>query len=438
MPFSARVRAYLFLTLCSVGLLLLMAGCTHTDSPASTPATPSPIPSAVSPPPVASTGEEARTFVGDSACAGCHHDIAQVHQASNHALTLHAMDIGGAGRTAPPEGRIPGLPFTLKVGKHGYYIDTYPPTGALQKLDYAFGAGKHGVTYAAVMPPDPGGSESQLLEMRASYFPHARQWRSTPGQEKFSPDTAGRVYAPEFSRKCIGCHVVTLPPDKLTPEPRFLGVGCEACHGPASAHVAAMQAKPNGTTLADPHIERIKTWGAQRLNEMCGKCHGTAASVGSSKPQLLLTPRFQPYALMLSRCFQESSNTLSCVTCHNAHQNTSHDQKAYEAACLNCHGGKAQGTTEESKPRIENPQTETASVHGKTCPVNPRTGCIGCHMPAGRVMPGSMVGSVAPDHYIRVYRPEQEAASLRQPTQAAAPATNFPMAPPGVGDSSAP
>ena len=372
--------------------------------------------------------------MGDTACAGCHHDIAQVHQASNHALTLHAMEIGGAGKVAPPAGRIPGLPFTLKIGKHGYYFDTYPPTGAFQKLDYAFGTGKHGVTYAAVMPPAQGHPESRLLEMRASYFPHTRQWRNTPGQEKFSPDTAGREYAPEFSRKCIGCHVVTLSPDSLKPERKFLGVGCEACHGPASAHVAAMEARPNGTKLADPQIERIGTWGAQRLNEMCGKCHGTAASVGSSRPDFLLTPRFQPYALMLSRCFLESNNTLSCATCHNAHQNTSHDQKAYEAACLNCHAGNRSGEDRQAMREGDREgQSQIAFAQGKACPVNPRTGCVACHMPAGKVMPGSMVGSVAPDHYIRVYRPEQEAAETRrQRGQATPPATNFPMMNSGV------
>ena len=342
------------------------------------------------------------------------------------------MDVGETGKATPALGRFPGLPFMMKTVKNGYYIDTYPPTEALQKMDYAFGAGKHGVTYAAVMPPDESHSEPALMEMRESYFPRARQWRATPGQEKFSLDVAGRVHPPEFSRKCIGCHVVTLPPDSLTPERRFLGVGCEACHGPASAHVAAMQAKPNGTKLPDPQIERIGTWGAQRLNEMCGKCHGTAASVGSSKPDFLLTPRFQPYALMLSRCFLESKDTLSCATCHNAHQNTSHDQKAYEAACLNCHaGGSGGGNRMPVRVGDKEGQVKIASVSEKACPVNPRAGCVACHMPAGRVMPGSMVGSVAPDHYIRVYRPEQEAAETRrQRGQATPPATNFPMNPP--------
>lgn len=422
MPSPTQVRAYGLLAICSVGVLLLMAGCTRTDSPASTPATSSAASSTFSAPTTAPVVEEARTYVGDAACGGCHHDISQIHHNSNHALTLHAMEIGSVGKATPPVGHITGLPFMLKTVKNGYYIDTYPPSGAVQKMDYAFGTGKHGVTYASVMP------DNHLLEMRASYFPRTRQWRTTPGQEKFPHDVAGRVYAAEFSRKCLGCHVVTLPPQALTPERRFLGVGCEACHGPASAHVAVMEARPRGTTLADPHIERIKTWGAQRINEMCGKCHGTADSVGSSRPDLLLTPRFQPYALMLSRCFQESKDTLSCVTCHNAHQNTSHDQKAYEAACLNCHAGKAQDTGEKAQSKIQNPKSITAPVSGKTCPVNPRTGCVGCHMPTGRVMPGSMVSSVAPDHYIRVYRPEQEAAETRQRREhAASPPTNFPM-----------
>ena len=409
MVLSARSVVYMLFVLCPISLLVA-AGCKQNIPPAAVsgfglPGSQSSASSAL--------GQETDGYAGDAACTGCHYAIAQKHHSSNHALTLHIMEPANLGKIAPPAGHLPGLPFTLKIIKNSYYIDTYPPSGALQELQFAFGTGKHGVTYVAVMPGN------QLLEMRESYFPRQRRWHSTPGQEKFPLDYAGRIYEPNFSRQCFGCHVVTLPPNTLTPERRFMGVGCEACHGPARAHVAAMEAGSSGTTLKDLHIERIGTWGAQRTNDMCGKCHGTAASVGSSNPNLLLTPRFQPYALMLSRCFRESRNVLSCVTCHDAHQNTSHDTKAYEAACLNCHADSSRKDQEKknlasnSLADMPHPKSITASSQGRTCPVNPHFGCIGCHMPAGKVMPGSMVGSVAPDHYIRVYRPEKEAAETR-------------------------
>ena len=279
----------------------------------------------------------------------------------------------------------------------------------------------------------------QLFEMRASYFPHLGKWRVTPGQEKITQRSVLGVHRDsEEARRCLGCHVTTLPVDSNVPEKRFFGVGCEACHGAGGAHVQAMQ---TGQTK-EAQMERLGTWQAERINELCGKCHRTAAIAGiepGSPPDVSVTARFQPYALMLSRCFQEGGKTLSCSTCHNPHLNTSHDQKTYEAICLSCHSDKEKGAVKAPEGTSQRSgesgvqQSTVVAASGKTCPVNAHTGCIGCHMPRKEVMQGADIRVTAPDHFIRVRRPAVEAKWLKELAKTAPPAVGPPTSMPLPG-----
>ena len=405
------MRPFALLALASLILLLCAAGCVRNKA-ASGPSQPKTVPAA---PDVAKSSPSdtaaSRVFVGDAACAGCHPQTFRDHQASRHAITFHLADRASLGKLAPTTGPLPGSKARIAQAGDGYEVRM--PGGMTGPLQYALGSGKSGITFLTLMG-------SHVFEMRASYFPHQRQWKITPGQTGISPTALGVDHKGEEGRSCIQCHVTTLPPDSNIPEKRFFGVGCESCHGPASAHITAMQ---SGKT-ADIQMERIGTWDAKRVNDLCGTCHRNAEVARMNPgdpPDLSVTSRFQPYGLMLSRCFKESNNTLSCNTCHNPHQNTSHDMRAYEAACLNCHGGKTvdgrqkgtgsreQGTVGKDSSFILHP-----SSFSKACPINPRTGCVGCHMPRKPMFSGSAVQTTAPDHFIRVKRPEVEAKWARE------------------------
>jgi len=109
------------------------------------------------------------------------------------------------------------------------------------------------------------------------------------------------------------------------------------------------------------------------------------------KPSPAHTARFQPYGLMKSRCFQASKDTLSCLTCHKPHSNVSSNKETYEKACLSCHD--TSGSTSKTQGQ--------AAV--KACPVNPKSGCISCHMPKRGVLPTSDVDTMMADHHIRIF-----------------------------------
>ena len=134
----------------------------------------------------------------------------------------------------------------------------------------------------------------------------------------------------------------------------------------------------------DKAITSLRSATGTQLNTLCGKCHRTSADmVGMNADAKQMTNRFQPYGLAQSRCFKQSDNKLTCVTCHSPHQDAGREHKPYEAACLSCH---------------------TGTNKGKTCPVNPKEKCITCHMPTRPVFKNSPLPIQMADHFIRTYK----------------------------------
>ena len=317
---------------------------------------------------------QAGDFVGNAACEPCHAAQFKSHNDSRHMQTLRRATRPELGASSPPAGP---LPDEGKLTWDQNQLNIVAPNKDNDEpisvpIDLVLGSGKTGLTFLAI---DQEGS----LEIRQSYFPHEKKFIVTPGQEGFESNVIGWVHPKEDSARCVGCHAVVLPPNSLMPERKFFGVGCESCHGPASVHVAAMN---RGDKFTGVGITTLKGLGGVALNENCGRCHrspGEVARMDDKAKQS--TSRFQPYGLSLSKCFTQSQDKLSCVTCHNPHEDASTDQRRYEKTCLSCH----------SAPK-------------KVCPINPTQKCVSCHMPTKGVFPGTNFPIKMADHFIRIYR----------------------------------
>lgn len=319
------------------------------------------------------------SFVGNEACASCHPKEFKDHKASHHLVTMRPFDKANMGIHWPKSGPIKDTHFVLYENGGGYSLGWKDDPSSAVPMQFALGSDRIAFTYISL--PDA----HTLIELRQSYFAPLHSWLTTPGEDFVEDRALGRSFDEENARHCLGCHSVTLPENSLTPEPRFYGVGCESCHGPGKAHIAAIQA---GKT-DDIQMEHLHTLGATKLNELCGRCHRTEKDITPDK--VAMTQRFEPYGLMKSRCFLESGDTLSCSTCHDPHTDVSTDQKGYEKACLTCHA-PASGFGPADPKR-------------KACPVNPRSGCIPCHMPKRKLtidQPFTMA-----EHYIQANPPEK-------------------------------
>jgi hypothetical protein len=363
-----RIRVVLLLT----GAVLLIVGCTHRSDPSAKP--------------VAATKISA--FVGNASCAECHAMESKNHQGSRHDRTMQTASAAGLGKLAPAVGVVPLAGYALEERSGGFAVvrqafDSDRPE--VQPLQLALGSGKVGMTFLALLSPDT------LLETRMSYFPDYRLWDLTPGQEvKRAGDVPfGRTHTGEEARRCVGCHSTTVPELTLQLEPNFYGVGCEACHGPARAHLEAMRAQ----NFSEPHMEKLGKLSSTKLNELCGRCHRNTADVNVQTAEVKLTHRFQPYALQRSMCRTKSNEPLSCLSCHDPHTDVSTDHKKYETTCLSCHA--APGTAHSAS-------ADPYARPSKVCPVNATTNCISCHMRPKRLFPETTIMANLADHLISI------------------------------------
>jgi len=287
------------------------------------------------------------------------------------------------GTLTPATGLFPGSDCGFAESDGKLYVATTAKTANGMELNLALGSGKTGITFISVIDPQT------VFEMGSSYFPKAKRWRVTPGHEDHvEANYMGQDLSGEPARKCIQCHAVTTGEVAEIPSPEFQGVGCESCHGPGGVHVAAVRAG----IASNSRMEKLGSLGAEKLSSVCGVCHRTASDVRNTVKTFALTAKHQPYGLMQSECFKNSGNSLSCLTCHNPHTDANQDTKHYEAACLRCHDPASRNST----------LGVGGFVHGKSCKVNPRSGCISCHMPKREILSGGDVGVTMADHYIRV------------------------------------
>jgi hypothetical protein len=173
-------------------------------------------------------------------------------------------------------------------------------------------------------------------------------------------------------------------------------VSCERCHGPGRAHVEA--AIKNSADGRESPLPTMPFGGGESGPEqiaLCGRCHRVPSMIPTSwiRTDNAMLARFPSVGLSFSACYTKSDGALSCTTCHDPHGRTSKDTESYEAACLSCHEAEAK-STDTMRP----------------CPVNPRNGCIECHMP---LRGPSDAGLSFTDHWIR--KPDNAEAGAASP-----------------------
>jgi formate-dependent nitrite reductase cytochrome c552 subunit len=150
---------------------------------------------------------------------------------------------------------------------------------------------------------------------------------------------------------------------------------------------------------------------------ICSQCHSPRGK--AVEPEDPTSVRFQGTTLTWSRCYSESRDTLDCVTCHDPHRNVETSHAHYEAKCLRCHSETHVSPTFRPGARLRRFDI-TATPQASSCPVNPTSGCISCHMPK---VVDAIPHSPFTDHFIRVHdRPLPQRRDKLDPELARQPA----------------
>ena len=279
----------------------------------------------------------------------------------------------------------------VTVGKYSYRIERrgnqseYSVTDGAQTMTapirWAMGASSSiGQTYIL----EKGG---ELYESRVSYYRELNALAPTMGSTASAPGTLdaalGRRMTQEDKLSCFGCHSTEATSGRqLTLANLEPGVRCNHCHEHADSHLVTMlmtgnQGESDTPTLLPPGLA------AEKVSDFCGRCHRTWAEIAMQPNIGIGNVRFQPYRLGGSKCYDADDRRISCLACHDPHQELVTGSVNYDSKCQACHAGGKPGA--------------------KPCRVA-KSDCASCHMPKLE-LPGAHYKFS--DHRIRIVKPNE-------------------------------
>ncbi len=344
---------------------------------------------------------EPSPYVGEARCTSCHAAIARNHAGSRHARTfqrgkdLLALELPAQPLPDPDEPRVThavirkGDALELESKIDGKVYDAV--------VRYAFGLPDHYVSMIAES------KDGVYRALRLSHYhrPDGSGWGRTagdlPGEDRLENLRGEPIDVRDGVVRCLYCHTTDPRAFREPPPPEGRGaafedrgIGCERCHGPGANHLAAVKGG-----LEDRAIVTARATLPDVANDQCIQCHITGVRKEiEANPEDPKYVRSTGVTMSLSRCYLESKGALTCLTCHDPHRDDDHAPAGHEAKCLGCHLG--------SSARQKGAELE---VRARQCKVNPKSGCLDCHMPK---VPVPVLRTSLTDHYIRIRKSKTE------------------------------
>jgi predicted CXXCH cytochrome family protein len=379
-------------------------------------------------------------FVGSDTCAQCHSAEAKLWRASQHKLAMdHATDTSVLGDFNDAGFDYYGVRsrFFRKDGK--FFVETDGPDGKLATFEVKYTFGLDPLQQYLIEFPD---GRLQALSIAWDSRPKEqgghRWFHLYPNEEIKHDDVLHWTKLNQnWNFMCAECHSTGVQKNYDAANDRFatsfaeISVGCEACHGQGSRHVAWARSQQSwfGKT-EDPAkgllvrfderrdvVWRLdsKTGNAQRNFtpalvrrevETCGRCHARRGEFSEDwVPGRWLsdTHVVSPLARGLYHAdgqmldevynygsFKQSKMFAAGVTCGDCHEPHASKLRAPgDGVCLQCHAA----------------DKYAAATHHHHEAASPPLACASCHMPARTYM----VVDRRHDHSFRVPRPELSA-----------------------------
>ncbi len=323
----------------------------------------------------------AADYAGWAACAGCHSAEAAKQSITHHAQALRPISESMLGEILLHQAQSPDS--VLHYAKDGKNVRVGGPwTTEKPIIEWAFGAGVQGSTPV-------GRLGDQYFEHRFSYYSRVHALAITFGHpRRVSTPLAqlGILQDAQTITSCFNCHATDVRHNETGPDLGSFspGIRCERCHGPGSSHVeAALHGAPRQVIASQ--IVNPGRLPAKVQVEFCGQCHRLPTAEMGTEPELEnpVTVRFAPVGLLASQCFIGSKGDLSCLTCHDPHEDAQpRRSNSYTEKCLGCHADDQQPV--------------------KSCLRHKRENCLPCHMRQSSLGPYLRFT----DHRIRVYTSE--------------------------------
>ncbi|QZB00729.1 tetratricopeptide repeat protein [Pseudomonas mandelii] len=361
-------------------------------------------------------------MVDEQQCRGCHSEQMKDWQGSHHQLAMqeaNAETMLGDFNNVTFKAQNETTRFSRK--DDGFWVNTPGIDGknADFKVAYTFGIAPLQQYLIEV-------GEGRLQALGVAWDTERNRWfHLYPGQGvNFKNPLHWSKPSQNANFMCVECHTTgykrNFDAAKNTFDSQWnsLGVGCQACHGPASNHLEWTAKK--GDLIHAGFAVDLKDKDATVEIETCARCHSRRAPLGDGytvgkrlMDDYLPSPLTRElYALdgkIKDEVFEHGSFAQSkmldkgvrCSNCHNPH---STELKAPgNGVCLQCHNtaGKTSVTGVDGKGLQA--KNYDSIEHTRHTPGQPGSQCVDCHMP-GKFYMGN---DFRHDHSFSIPNPER-------------------------------
>jgi predicted CXXCH cytochrome family protein len=385
---------------------------------------------------------EPATFVGSETCATCHRAEAELWRGSQHKHAMnHATEKSVLGNFNDASFDYYGVHshFFRKDGK--FFVESDGPDGKLATFEVKYTFGIYPLQQYLIEFPD---GRIQALSIAWDSRPKERggqRWFHLYPNENIRYDDIlhWTKLNQNWNFMCAECHSTGLRKNYDAAEDRYattwteISVGCEACHGQGSNHVAWAHSQENWLPFnrsKDPAKGLLATFderkgvvwshdprsGKVQRNltptflrkevEACGRCHARRSEISEDwapgqwlrQTHVIVNPLGrdvywadgqirdveEPYNYVPFKQSKMFAAGVTCSDCHNPHSGKL--RVAGYGVCLQCHSSETYAGTKHS--------------HHKQANAEPN--CVSCHMPARTYM----VIDPRHDHSMRIPRPD--------------------------------
>jgi tetratricopeptide (TPR) repeat protein len=353
-------------------------------------------------------------FVGREKCVDCHEGAYELWVGSDHD---NAMDIANEqtvlGNFNDAELEHDGITSRFYRKDDGYFVFTEGTGGEMAEFEVLYTFGIEPLQQYLVS--FPGG---RLQALSVAWDTEENRWFDLYPKSTFSPDDwlHWTRNGQNWNGMCAECHSTNLKKNYDAATSSFdttwseIDVSCEACHGPASLHLAWAEVDPAARPEIKDYGLVVNTGGldSRQQVDLCAPCHSRRSEFGdydhtqthfldAHLPSLLAEGTYHVDGQILEEDYVWGSFVQSkmyqsgvwCSDCHDAHSLALH--KEGNDLCLQCHQAATYDAYEHH-------------FHQKTVEGQPSDGalCVKCHMPE---QPFMVIDDRA-DHSIRVPRPD--------------------------------
>ncbi|WOJ97349.1 multiheme c-type cytochrome [Congregibacter brevis] len=369
------------------------------------------------------------SFVGTEECSGCHQGEHAKWQGSHHDLAMQKPTPETVlGDFDDASFEYFGVETQFLTRNGDYFVRTDGPDGQITEFPVAWVFGVDPLQQY-LLPMEDGRLQALAVawDTRDAKAGGQRWYHLFPDEEILYDDPLHWTgpYL-NWNTRCAECHSTDVQKNYDGNTRKFAttfyeeDVGCEACHGPGSQHIALAQSGalsgtnptglqtdlsargqwyfPDGESIA----RRKTTLNDHQQVDSCGRCHARRGTLGSyehGKPlsdthrlSLLGQPLYHHDGQILDEVyvygsFMQSKMSQAGVVCANCHEPHSNQLRAEgNGVCAQCH----KADVFDSSQHHNHPAGSAGAQ------------CVNCHMPAQTYMGVD----ARRDHSMRIPRPD--------------------------------